>query len=584
MTDSGGTIVWSWDRAAPSSDSAAPSGVATQKNPMTETIRTAALDVLQRTPVDVAVEGAFAVEAARWRGPGGADSFAVACKATFRLEPVVCPVHHTPEAVTTEDTHSVPPESRAAVIVVGSAGVGMGRTPYARAPRAAIGSLEPIVAMGPGSEPLRYEIDALLGDERLVLENLHPSYNRLDTRLPGVRPSAVLRTASAGSIAVVLRADTLVIDAARGLTTLLWRGRVLVPQQEAPARFQISLIHPGSSVHESAPPRSPLSPGVAAFEPVSPWAVQRPVAAPAHPRFPDVVGPAPSPAVVPAAAPVPSPAVQAAPSSALVELVWHEPEVAAAVRRSPIWSALPSAQRRPSVTPRPSSGEQDTEARRAAKDIRDLLRVLQSAEADDASNLSGMLRSATVDGLFVPPLVIVEGDLEPLFSPHEILQATLAAVAPFTTADADLKQVAGEVRDVLSAPGVAASRKVLDTLIERLRKAFGARSRDVEASYLEETTTASLVENRKYDLRKVLGTECLRASLHPRATDADRRPAPIPIYIPAEAGEELPLARRWPARVVAELRSRADESEPARVALRARAIGRRFDTGEGSSW
>ncbi|MEZ4297354.1 MAG: DUF2169 domain-containing protein [Polyangiaceae bacterium] len=65
-------------------------------------------------------------------------------------------------------------------------------------------------------------------DERIVLENLSPSYPRLVTNLDGVVPYASVMGSK--ELRVPLIADTLFIDTDRAVITLTWRGLVLVDE------------------------------------------------------------------------------------------------------------------------------------------------------------------------------------------------------------------------------------------------------------------------------------------------------------------------------------------------------------------
>jgi hypothetical protein len=74
--------------------------------------------------------------------------------------------------------------------------------------------------------PRDQQLDAIEGDERIVLENLHPEHARLETRLPGLRPTARMIAGSRAGEGIALRADTLWIDTDRALVAVVWRGRV----------------------------------------------------------------------------------------------------------------------------------------------------------------------------------------------------------------------------------------------------------------------------------------------------------------------------------------------------------------------
>ena len=75
--------------------------------------------------------------------------------------------------------------------------------------------------------PADQQLDAFRGDEWIVLDGLHPTLARVQTRLPQVHAQARRSgtTAAAGIEAIELRADMLVIDADALTASLVWRGR-----------------------------------------------------------------------------------------------------------------------------------------------------------------------------------------------------------------------------------------------------------------------------------------------------------------------------------------------------------------------
>lgn len=74
--------------------------------------------------------------------------------------------------------------------------------------------------------PSDQRMSEIRDDERITLEHLHPAHARLVTRLPGLRPRAVVDRTSGERQELRLVADTLWIDTDRGLVTLVFRGRL----------------------------------------------------------------------------------------------------------------------------------------------------------------------------------------------------------------------------------------------------------------------------------------------------------------------------------------------------------------------
>ncbi len=97
------------------------------------------------------------------------------------------------------------------------------------------------------SAPRDQQLQAIREDERIVLENLHPSQPRLVTSLPGQRPRATLERLGKTQD-VFLRCDTLWIDSDRGLCTLTWRGQVALEDPREAGRVVVTLEPPAPPV------------------------------------------------------------------------------------------------------------------------------------------------------------------------------------------------------------------------------------------------------------------------------------------------------------------------------------------------
>ena len=89
--------------------------------------------------------------------------------------------------------------------------------------------------------PEDQQLPELRPDAAIVLENLLSKHARLTTRLPGLRPRAMLKRRRGQREPVGMKADTLWIDSARGICTLTWRGRVDLRQIDEPGRIEISM-------------------------------------------------------------------------------------------------------------------------------------------------------------------------------------------------------------------------------------------------------------------------------------------------------------------------------------------------------
>ncbi|MBK8254737.1 MAG: DUF2169 domain-containing protein [Polyangiaceae bacterium] len=122
------------------------------------------------------------------------------------------------------------------------------------------------------------------GDESLTLENLHPQFPNLTTRLARIAPKAVMRS-GASSQSVQLTCDTLTIDTDRSIATLTYRGHVVLHQKDQPGTVAVRLqertttvtLSTGSGPTPSAQlPFQPKSETPAAAAPQAPTHVRRP--------------------------------------------------------------------------------------------------------------------------------------------------------------------------------------------------------------------------------------------------------------------------------------------------------------------
>ena len=80
----------------------------------------------------------------------------------------------------------------------------------------------------------------LRSDERIVLEYLHPEFERLVTSLSGPSPLAVVERAGAAPQTLFLCCDTLSIDTDRGVCSLVWRGQLRLRAHDEAGRVVIA--------------------------------------------------------------------------------------------------------------------------------------------------------------------------------------------------------------------------------------------------------------------------------------------------------------------------------------------------------
>ena len=95
--------------------------------------------------------------------------------------------------------------------------------------------------------PRDQRLSALREDERIGLENLHPTHAELSTRLPGMRPHAFVE-GRAGPQPLAMRADTLWIETTRGIAVLTWRGQARLESASAGVRVLVALAPSGRTL------------------------------------------------------------------------------------------------------------------------------------------------------------------------------------------------------------------------------------------------------------------------------------------------------------------------------------------------
>lgn len=125
---------------------------------------------------------------------------------------------------------------------------------------------QPIIEVPSGLDPRFFQaapqdqqVSAIAGDEWIVLDGMHPTSPRVESRLPGQKPLAKI-TLSGRSAPVDLKTDMLVIDADRGVVSLVSRGTVPVPSGSTCA-VSVGLAVPGQAVRwppeEAVPAKAP---------------------------------------------------------------------------------------------------------------------------------------------------------------------------------------------------------------------------------------------------------------------------------------------------------------------------------------
>ncbi len=105
--------------------------------------------------------------------------------------------------------------------------------------------------------PLDQQVALLRGDEWIVLDGMHPTLPRVQTRLPSAVARARWQKRGPGGadsmLPVELCADTLILDADRLLASIVWRGRFELARAED-AQIVAGVELPGKPIAWPAPP------------------------------------------------------------------------------------------------------------------------------------------------------------------------------------------------------------------------------------------------------------------------------------------------------------------------------------------
>jgi hypothetical protein len=205
------------------------------------------------------------------------------------------------------------------------------------------------------------------------------------------------------------------------------------------------------------------------------------------------------------------------------------------------------------------------------EDTRDIFDILARGASQDVDQIEAELAAAVRPGnKFVPPLLLLAGELELPFDERETLKAVVAVASQIVGTDEALKTAIREARDFFAAAELCPP-PIIEGHTARLREAFGRSRRSLGPEVFENQVERALLEGRHYQKRQVLGMMTIRGLLH-SATSASARPAPV--YLPEDLARKLPMYSRFRARMVAELYLQEDQYEQHPGALKVYALGR----------
>jgi len=249
----------------------------------------------------------------------------------------------------------------------------------------------------------------------------------------------------------------------------------------------------------------------------------------------------------------------------VVDLLWFDPQGAARIR-----AAFPSIVDELEFEPLDPKHDLPTDDPNASRDRHDVFGILTRASPTDGRGIQReMLEAISDTGRFTPPVVLITGELRFPFDEVELLQATVAAMAPLVTEEnKKLKDALEAAGEVLKTPLLQAPSNV-EMVTSELRDALRQSKRSVTPSQLDAHIERVLLDGRKYQKRTVFGDEQIRALCVPAGENAA-----IPAYLPESLASRLPLMLRMKARLLAEAHAQQDQYEAHPNALRVLALGR----------
>ena len=264
-----------------------------------------------------------------------------------------------------------------------------------------------------------------------------------------------------------------------------------------------------------------------------------------------------------------------------LELIWFAPVVAPRLRRHPGFLPWTRRQPAPPIPPVENAASPAAPASPPAsaaplpepplvEDVAafDVHTVLTMGPLTRGRDLEALAGRAVEENRPLPPLVLIEGELELPFAEAELLKAVIATASPVAVTDKKLKEVLDVAVETMKTP-LHAIPEIASGLIARVREAWSKANRGLPASTLDAYVDRLLLEARSYQKRDLLDSSWIRALILVPGQEG-----PIPAYLPWEISKKLPLFKRFPARMLAEVFLQQDQHEVVPFALVVGALAR----------
>lgn len=202
-----------------------------------------------------------------------------------------------------------------------------------------------------------------------------------------------------------------------------------------------------------------------------------------------------------------------------------------------------------------------------SEDRNDVLRVLSCGQPSDAPEIRRMLADCLDDlDELEPPLLLVAGELRPVFDEVEVLRTTVQVAQQVASGDKKVLAAIAVGQEALSAPITPRPETTLG-FVRQIEQAAGSLS--LPTRYVAAEVERVLTEGRKYKRRTLLGAPRVRADLV-----LMRSGEVFPIYVPDAASTSMPLLPAFPVMALCDVIPREDLTESQDEALMAHALGR----------
>lgn len=248
----------------------------------------------------------------------------------------------------------------------------------------------------------------------------------------------------------------------------------------------------------------------------------------------------------------------------LVDLLAFEDDVPRRLRRSKAFTSLISDFAPPRAFRRIDEADKDGDKEERSR--LEVLRVLSCGDPVDLGVLGNAIDAVIEDPNDLEiPLFLLSGELRPTFDEVEALRAAVRIAQPLSSTDKRLTASIAVANEVVAATTPPSA----DTAHALLKQIEGAVSGlNVPNRYLADAIERTLLENRHYKKRVVLGQSRIRCELSVHGT------SPWPAYVPEALGPKLPMLTSFTVVALAEVRPREDAFESHAEALFFCALGR----------